>query len=244
MNLILDIGNTAAKLSIVDGGSIAWSSAMPFLTREYLGAIASKYAPDAAIVSSTKGDAADVGRMLEGAVGRVVVMTPETPVPIGVNYDSRSTLGTDRIALAVGAVTKYGLNDALIVDIGTAITFDILSSGTFVGGNISLGLEMRAKALHDYTFALPKVDLNGARCSEKIEFGTSTEKALTEGILQGVAMEIEGYISALRKSNGNLQVVICGGGAKCFENRIKNAIFANCELSVFGLNAILEYNER
>lgn len=78
--------------------------------------------------------------MLEGRVGFLLRMSPLTPVPIGIDYDTPHTLGTDRIAAAVGAVEVYGAGDMLIVDMGTAITFDFVEGGVFRGGNISLGV--------------------------------------------------------------------------------------------------------
>ena len=131
------------------------------------------------------------------------------------------------------------LRDALVVDFGTAITVDYVSGdGTYRGGAISPGMGMRFQALHRYTARLPL-------CRETAEerlYGTTTTSCIEQGVMNGIAFEIEGYIARFRRENADICIIFTGGAAKNFAKRIKNAIFADCELVFLGLNRILEFN--
>ena len=127
----------------------------------------------------------------------------------------------------------------LIVDFGTAITIDQVSAdGVFRGGNISPGVQMRFRALHDYTAALPLCE----SCEDQTLLGRSTVEAIRQGVMNGIAFEIEGYIARLFPEIDALSIIFTGGDAKFFVKRIKNTIFAHCDLVFLGLNRILEYN--
>ena len=166
-------------------------------------------------------------------------MTQRTAVPIGNAYLTPETLGVDRLAAAVGAVSQVGDN-CLIVDFGSAITIDVVEGGVFRGGNISPGVEMRLRALHDYTKRLPKCEPT----DENLELGRTTVEAIQQGVMTGITYEIEGYISYFYARNVKLSLIFTGGDAKFFVKRIKNAIFAKYDLVICGLNRILEYNAR
>ena len=160
-------------------------------------------------------------------------------VPIRNGYDTPETLGADRLAAAVGAALVAEGRDALVVDFGTAITVDYVSGdGTYRGGAISPGMGMRFQALHRYTARLPL-------CRETAEerlYGTTTTSCIEQGVMNGIAFEIEGYIARFRRENADICIIFTGGAAKNFAKRIKNAIFADCELVFLGLNRILEFN--
>ncbi len=238
-NLIVDMGNTLTKIAVIDSNRnvvAQWRSAQ--VSETALAEIVAGYAPAWAIVASTRGGEEQVSEELRGKVDYVLCMGSLTPVPIGIDYATPQTLGTDRIALAVGAVELYGAEDMLLVDFGTAITIDAVENGVFRGGNISLGVLSRFRALHEYTAHLPL--LGAAEISERL--GNSTRTAIEQGVMRGVLYEIEGYARDFSAKNPRMRIIFSGGDAKCFVNRIKNAIFANCNMMYIGLNAILEYN--
>ena len=192
-----------------------------------------------AIVASTAMPTQEVAALLRGYGLWVLEMTSQTPIPIGNSYLTPQTLGVDRLAAAVGAVSQVG-GDCLIVDFGSAITIDLVEGGVFRGGNISPGVAMRFRALHDYTQRLPLCDAT----DEELALGSSTIQAIEQGVMQGVTNEIEGYISYFYAQNVKLSLIFTGGDAKYFVKRIKNAIFANYDLVICGLNRILEYNAK
>lgn len=238
MNLVVDSGNTSTKVAVMDGETTVREWRFDRFTQGDADAIIAGYSPSKAVVASTGGDGERICAMLDGRVGFLLRMSPLTPVPIGIDYDTPETLGTDRIAAAVGAVEVYGAGDMLIVDMGTAITFDFVEGGVFRGGNISLGVGSRFRALHDYTAHLPHCGITGIDGS----LGRSTSTAIEQGVMRSVLYEIMGYADEFLQKNPQIRIIFCGGDAKCFVNRIKNAIFANYNMMYIGLNRILEYN--
>lgn len=240
MNLAVDIGNTSVKAAVFDAGLDAAVHAVRIHddAANILRGLCLRYGVTRAAVCSTARDDRSIADTLREAVGYVLDFRSGCPVPIGCDYATPETLGADRIAAAVGADALYGGN-MLIVDFGTAVTFDLVSGGVFRGGNISLGVQTRFRALHDYTARLPLATADAASARS---MGVSTVEAIANGVLDGMTYEVEGYIASLSEKYDDLSVIFTGGDAKLFEKRIKNAIFANRDLVLFGLNRILEYN--
>ena len=237
-NLIVDEGNTLCKIAVVEKSDVLCEVAVSEFNMAQASEYVEQYGIKQAIVSSTRGGAEHICEQLRSKIERVLHFTPQTEVPIKIDYTSRQTLGADRIAAAVGVVCEMGINDALIVDMGSAITYDIVEDGAFKGGNISLGVAMRFRALHEFTASLPLCEAT----EPTAEFGTSTKEAIEHGVMQGILYEIEGYVAQVLAKNEKKSIIFCGGDAESFVNRIKNAIFAPRKLMFTGLNQILEYN--
>ncbi|MCC8035757.1 MAG: type III pantothenate kinase, partial [Rikenellaceae bacterium] len=192
-----------------------------------------------AILVSSRGDVPEIEEFIKNRVDRYIRFGPEVPVPLKNLYRTPLTLGCDRMAAAVGASAVYPASNILIADLGTAITFDVVTAaGEFLGGNISPGAAMRLRALHRYTGRLPLVGQAGAT----EEIASSTDTALRSGVVNGIVYEIEGYISRLAGRYDPLKIIFTGGDSDFFAKRVKNAIFATYDLVVYGLNRILEYN--
>ncbi len=248
-NLIIDEGNSFAKIAVmsIDDGCVVQEWVCPLLDNELLAEIiAQRGCPKAAIVSSVRGNAEAYAELLQRTgIERVVQLNKELPLPIKLDY-ARQQIGSDRIAAAVGAIARFGRKqEMLIIDIGSAITIDHIVDGVFVGGNISLGVEMRFKALHHFTNALPDLATESTAEFADVPFptlGKTTADAMKLGVLQGVFYEVKGYIDHYFEKNNDLRIIFIGGGAEYFVNRIKNAIFAGRNLMFLGLNEILEYN--
>lgn len=240
MNLIVDIGNTLVKLAVFDGECIVAERSAERLLPSILDEVLAAWpAIDQAIVASTRGDGTEVASLIRARVGRCLEFTPEVRVPIANAYRTPTTLGRDRLAAAVGAATRYPGRNVLIVDFGTAVTFDLVSAdATFRGGCISPGMTTRFKALHDYTAALP---LCAPAPGDEL-LGLTTAEAIERGVMNSLRFEIEGYIACMMPEFADLLVIFTGGDAKYFVKRIKNTIFANWNLVFCGLNRILEHN--
>ena len=237
-NLIVDEGNTLCKIAVLDKSEVLCEASAPEFDMAQVAELIEHYAIDKAVVASTRGGAEQICEKLRSKIVRVLHFNSMTEVPIEVEYASRQTLGADRIAVAVGVVCEMGIENALIVDMGSAITYDVIENGAFKGGNISLGVAMRFRALHEFTASLPlckAVEPNGA-------FGSTTQEAIEQGVMQGILHEIEGYVERVSAKNEKKSIIFCGGDAESFVNRIKNAIFAPRKLMFTGLNRILEYN--
>ena len=242
MYLIVDIGNTRAKVIVVDGGSIVYDMAVEQLSRASVADVVDKYQDIShAIVSTTRGNGEEVKALLQELVESVLLFAPATtPVPIANAYHTPQTLGADRLAAAVGAWAMFPDSDIMVVDFGTAITIDYVVGGTYLGGNISPGVTTRFRALADYTACLPLCEPT----DELLEYGRTTREAIEQGVMRGVEHEIRGYVEAFSKENGKKRIIFTGGDAKYFVKRIKNTIFADCEPIIMGLTAILEYNAK
>ena len=240
MNLVVDIGNSFIKAAVVDAEQVVAIQRFATLEEMAEATLLEEYESiERAIVASTAADTRHVAELLRGRGIPTLEMTQSTPVPIENGYLTPETLGVDRLAAAVGAMSQVG-GDCVIVDFGSAITIDLVENGVFRGGNISPGVAMRFRALHDYTLRLPKC----LPTDEILEVGTSTLKAIEQGVMQGITNEIEGYITHFYEKNVKLSLIFTGGDAKYFVKRIKNAIFAKYDLVICGLNRILEYNAR
>ena len=239
MNLVVDFGNTLVKLAVFDKGELVAQRCMERLHPSVLEELLSEWPVRRAVVASTRGEVDDVAAMLRRRVDYLLEFTSQTSVPIGNAYLTPETLGRDRLAAAVGATVLYPGENVLIVDFGTAVTIDLVTAdNTFRGGCISPGVTMRFRALHDYTAALP---LCGPAEDERLQ-GLATEDAVRLGVMNSLTFEIEGYIARMREKIDDLCVIFTGGDAKYFAKRIKNTIFANCNLVFCGLDRILEYN--
>ncbi len=246
-NLIVDIGNTRVKFAIMEGDEITTRATFGSVDDSAMAWVEGQDRLSRAIVSSTRGDASAVADMLRGVVDDVLLFDSTTPVPLKVSYATPATLGRDRLAAAVGAWGLYGksVDSLLIIDLGSAITIDLVTrDGGFEGGVISPGVAMRFRALHEFTASLPLCEPT----DEVLDVARSTIEAIQQGVMEGVAMEIDGHIERLNSRsmlrNEKKMVIFAGGDAKKFVNRIKNTIFAERELVSLGLNRILEYNAK
>ena len=239
MNLVVDIGNTLLKLAVFDGGRLVAQQCVGELREETFAGLLGGARAARAVVASTRGEAPAIVEAVRRHTDYLLEFTPATPVPIGNAYLTPATLGRARLAAAVGAATLYPRRNALIVDFGTAVTLDFVSAdGVFRGGCISPGMAMRFRALHEYTAALPLCD---ATDSAEL-LGRTTDEAVRLGVMNSLAFEIEGYIARMQGEIEDLCVIFTGGDTNFFAKRIKNTIFANCNLVFWGLNRILEYN--
>jgi type III pantothenate kinase len=127
----------------------------------------------------------------------------------------------------------------MIADMGTAITIDFVSAdGKFKGGNISPGMQMRFRALHEFTARLPLVEADPSFP----EFGYDTRTALIAGVQQGIIYEINSYIDEFSRAYPACEFILTGGDSAFFVSKLKRSIFAIPELVLKGLNYILEYN--
>lgn len=240
MNLIIDIGNSRAKVVVMDGDTLVREYVAEVFTTALFEEIMEAYPTiSRAIIASTRGDEDTAKEVVAERIGRVVVFKPATtPIPLENHYHTPETLGADRLAAAVGAQAMHPNCDIMIVDFGTAITIDFVEGGAFKGGNISPGVTTRFRALADYTARLPRCYAT----DDVLEYGRTTKEAIEQGVMRGVEYEILGYTEAFMQKNGEKCIIFTGGDAKYFVKRIKNTIFADCEPVIFGLNRILNYN--
>lgn len=243
MNLAIDIGNTLAKLAVIDDGQVVDFQKTEKIDSAFVEKILEENPEiEAAIIVSTGEYETAWEQMLEKRMKRFIRFGAETPIPIENGYATPQTLGLDRLAAAVAANVLYPNSNVLIVDFGTAITVDFVSAeGRFLGGNISPGAATRFRALHHFTKRLPLCELD----EDSVRLlGNSTQTAIESGVVNGIVYEIEGYIRDLQQRYNNLRIIFTGGESDFFAKRLKNTIFATYDLVAYGLNRILEYNAK
>lgn len=239
MNLIIDIGNTVAKIAVFDGREMLEqaydsNSSLPRLKDFY-----ECYQPEYAAVITVIDFSDEVRRALDSLPIPILYVDYQTPLPIHNLYETPQTLGYDRIAAVVGAYTQFPNRDILVIDSGTCITYEFIDArAQYMGGNISLGASMRFKALHTFTAHLPLVCSDG----REVEFGVDTDTAIREGVLRGIEYEMTGYIGKMKDKYPQLLVFLTGGKHFPFESKLKNSIFVDKFLVLRGLNDILNYN--
>lgn len=239
MKLIIDIGNTVAKLVAFDGDEPIEEIRTSNDSLSALGAFAAKYAFTHGIVGTVKELTAEAEEQLHNLHIPILRFSPQTPVPITNRYRSPKTLGADRLAAAVGARSLKPGKDLLIIDAGTCITYEVIDAkGNYWGGNIAPGMQMRLRALNEFTAKLPLVSAEG----DVPGMGYDTETAIRSGVLRGMKYEIEGYIRSMRSKYPKLLVFLTGGDKINFDATIKSIIFADKFIVPRGLNKILDYN--
>ncbi|MGM9674904.1 MAG: type III pantothenate kinase [Bacteroidaceae bacterium] len=239
MKLIIDIGNTVAKLVAFDGDEPVEEVRTSNESLAALGAFAAKYAFTHGIVGAVREITPQAESRLQALHIPLLRFTPSTPVPICNRYRTPQTLGSDRLAAAVGARSLKPGKDLLIIDAGTCVTYEVIDAqGNYWGGNIAPGMHMRLRALHEFTAKLPLVEAEGAVPG----MGYDTDTAIRSGVLRGMKYEIEGYIRSMRAKYPKLLVFLTGGDKINFDTTIKSIIFADKFIVPRGLNKILDYN--
>lgn len=237
--LTIDCGNTATKVAVWDGDDIFVCEAIVShdLCKELhdLAKIHGRF--EASIYSAVSEVPYDLRDTLAEVSEKVIRLTCDTPLPIAINYATPHTLGCDRIAGAVGAMSVVPDGWRLIVDMGTAITYDLLTpENVFMGGNITAGLKMRLRALHDQTAMLPETSIDGP-CPE---FGYDTDTALRAGAIRGIVAELKYFASNVPEPS---RVIVTGGRTKVLAPYIDPRYIIYPHLVNKGLNSIITYNE-
>ena len=194
-----------------------------------------------AILSSVKPVNAEILKYLSENFDLFIELDHQTELPIENLYETPETLGKDRLAAAVGANELFPDQNLLIIDAGTAITYDLVSEkNQFVGGNISPGLQMRFKALNHFTGKLPLVSYS----DEFQSIGKNTTDAIRAGVQNGILYEIAQTIELFNKNYQNLQIVMTGGDSIFFDKKLNYSIFVHFNITLIGLNRILEHNAK
>lgn len=223
-NLVIDIGNTNNKLAVFNHKELIHFERLKELDEQSLTNLIEKYQVQNTTISSVSIATDGLVSFLKTIVNYIPF---STNIKSGIknNYQTLDTLGLDRWAKVIAAHGFYPNNNCLLIDMGTCITYDVLTTNSeYFGGSISLGIKMRFEALNHYTGRLPLVQWS--KTDEIIPAGTNTANAIKNGVLQGVVNEIEGFIALENKKNKDLKVIITGGDADFLNKQLKNSIFA------------------
>ncbi len=249
MNLCIDQGNSRTKVALMtDDGKMM----NHFIYKQFSSADVERlfdlYDISDSIISSVVNIEAAVVNTLHRRSQHFVLFDHNTPVPIVNRYDTPQTLGQDRLAAAVGAKSLCPEENLLIIDAGSAITYDFVSDkGEYMGGNIAPGLKMRFTMLQRMTKKLPLVEVEE---NELIPlFGKNTRDAIAAGVIRGIAYEVKGYMRTLSEKVPHFQTFLTGGNAPYILNNVRTSrtekrdIRVEKNLVLIGLNTILIFNK-
>jgi type III pantothenate kinase len=244
MILLFDIGNTHTHIGLADDRRILKQTDIPTLT--WFGGGAS------ALVKKLAGNIKITGAALCSVVPRATPLARKTVRAlwkintfelnagtirgVGIDYPKPNSIGPDRLANAVAARHRFGA-PVVVVDFGTAVTFDVVdANGNYVGGIIAPGLAVMTDYLHEKTALLPKIKIR----EFKSTIGRSTEEAMLVGAVHGYRGLVRELIAELKRELDakNLPVVATGGYAKLIAAKLPEISAVAPDLTLEGLRLV------
>jgi len=241
VNLIIDIGNTFAKVALFDQETMMGCERVDASKLvAYLNKLVSYGMCERCIVSTVAGMPDGLSGWMDFKGIKLLILDGTTPLPFDSKRYNTTTVGPDRLAAVSGAMLLYPGQNVLAIDAGSCITYELLSAeGEYLGGNIAPGMQMRLRAMNEHTARLPLVSPNG----ELPIMGHDTHTAMRAGVINGLCYEIEGYIQRLSAQHPELKVVLTGGDATLLHKQITLKTDLQPSLVLHGLNNIIRYNE-
>ncbi len=244
MILLFDIGNTHTHLGLADDKHILKQTDISTLAWFGGGAaarvknFAGKNKITGAVLCSVVPCATPfVKKFVRGAWKlEALELNSETVRGVGVDYPKPQTIGADRLANAVAARRHFGA-PVVVVDFGTAVTFDVVDrNGNYVGGIIAPGLAAMTNYLHEKTALLPKIEIREVRSA----IGKSTEHAMLVGAVHGYRGLVRELIAELKRELrvNQLPVVATGGYAKLIAAKLPEISAVAPDLTLEGLRLV------
>ena len=236
--LCLDFGNTTLKAAIFEGDQLTHEQYLDNDQEATIWQLLDTYKPGRSILSSVIDHQPQVEEILNQntAFHRLTFQTKlNFTTPVG----KPSTIGADRLALAAAAVHFHPKKNNLIIGLGSCITYNFINQyHAFLGGSISPGMDMRFRAMHEFTAKLPQVtaDWNFPLV------GYDTKTNMQSGVIYGMITEIEGIILKYKEKYSNFNVLLTGGNSAYFASQLKKEIFADHNFLFKGLYALSELN--
>ena len=251
MILAIDIGNTHTVFGIYDKNKLLgdWRvTSFVSRTEDELGALVRTFCESAGIqlkkitavgISSVVPNLTDIAISMSKKYFKLepIVVSASLPLGLKILYEDPNAVGADRLCNAVAAHAKFK-GPLVIVDFGTATTFDVVSEkGDYLGGIIAAGIETSAGELHRRAAKLPKIDLH---FPPKI-IGTNTVNSMQAGILYGALDAMESMIRRISKELDDYPTVIATGGYSALMTK-QSKLINKCEqtLVLDGIRIIVE----
>lgn len=253
MLLAVDVGNTETVMGVFRDDELTWHwrlSTVPDRTADELALLFGGLLEHqdlsfdrhvtAVVVSSVVPSATQALReMVRRYFGfRPVVVGPGVKTGVPVLTDNPKEVGADRVVNAAAAIERLGA-PAIVVDFGTATTFDAISEkGEYVGGVIAPGIQISAQALYEHTAQLRRVELEAPASV----IGTSTVESLQSGLIHGYAALVDGLVDRIAKELGSPAVVATGGLAPIVIEHCDRIDHHEPWLTLEGLRLVFERN--
>ena len=234
MKLLIDIGNTSAKLAVMDDGILhyerrheSWSDTFSRLM--------SQYPISDVCLSTVAGEDAELNEALAQLDVPVRWLSAAVPCPVKLIANVPLGLGADRWAADIGAIVQDPDHTLLVIDAGTCLTYDVIArEGAYLGGAISPGVQLRLNAMHEHTALLPQIEAE----QEAVLLGYDTRTHMLSAAVNGTRFEIEGYIRQLLGMYPDLHVFITGGNTFQFSEDITCPITHDPYLVFKGLGSL------
>jgi len=236
--LCFDFGNTRLKCAVFEDKEFKEVVVLEAATADAVTKVLDTYHPQKTILSSViNHDPAIETVLAEHSLFHK--LDYESKLPITTPVGKPETIGADRLALVAAVVKQYPKQHNLVIGLGSCLTFNFVNKfGEFLGGSISPGLEMRLKAMNQFTAKLPMVEPNW----NFPLIGYDTRTNILSGVILGMSKEIDGIVDAYALRYSNFNAVLTGGDMGFFVPHLKNKIFADPYLIYKGLYAISEIN--
>ncbi|HXE43443.1 MAG TPA: type III pantothenate kinase [Candidatus Baltobacteraceae bacterium] len=244
MILLFDIGNTNTHIGIADGRRVVKQTDIP--TREWSGRKATtsfnkfvgRKKISGAILCSVVPAMTPLVRKIVRKIWKLdaLELKAKTVRGIGIDYPKPNSIGADRLANSVAAKFHFGA-PVVVVDFGTAVTFDVVNTkGNYVGGIIAPGLAAMTDYLHEKTALLPKIKI----VEPKTIVGKSTEQAMLIGAVHGYRGLVRELIRELKRELRvkHLPVVATGGYAKLIASKLPEISAVKPDLTLEGLRLV------
>jgi len=254
MLLAIDVGNTSINLGVFDGDELTFSwrltTGVDRSPDEYGSLLYTLLQRQGVPVSKITGVALccvvpplvsvfeELCRKYLGI--SLLVVEPGVKTGVRISLDNPREVGPDRVVNAVAAHHIYG-EPVIVIDFGTATTFDVVSkAGDYLGGAIAPGINIASEALFARTAMLPRIELT----RPKQVIGKSTTSAMQSGIVFGYIALVEGMVKRIKRELGaEAKVVATGGYAYPLADEIPAIEIINPDLSLIGLHLIYEMNK-
>ena len=245
MILLFDIGNTHTHLGLADARRVRRQANIPTAAWQggQAGRLVRKFVRqdrvEGAALCSVVPAATPMLRQFAGRKFPLLELTPETVWGIGIDYPKPQAIGPDRLANAVAARHHFGA-PVVVVDFGTAVTFDVVDrAGNYVGGIIAPGLAAMTEYLHEKTALLPRIRIREVQAV----IGKNTREAMLIGAVHGYRGLIKELIKELKRDLAcrRLQVVATGGYARLMAARVPDITAVDAFLTLEGLRLAWEH---
>jgi len=238
VTLCFDFGNTRLKCAVFEGDELRHVDVLPDASADTISKLLKQTKATHSLLSSVINHDYQVEINLKLATN-FHLLNHQSKLPITTPVGKPETIGADRLALVSAATLLFPQQHNLVIGLGSCITYNFVNCfHEFIGGSISPGMEMRFKAMHQFTAKLPLVEADGN--FPLIGYDTSTN--MLSGVIVGVAAEIDGIVQRYAEKYSNFNVLLTGGDMPFFVPHIKSKIFADPYLMYKGLYAISKNN--
>ena len=236
--LCFDFGNTRLKVAVFKDNKMQEAIVLKDDSEATLHKLLTIHKPEHSILSSVIKHNTLTENIL-ASQSTFHKLSASTKINFTTPVGKPETIGADRLALVAAAVHFYPKKNNLIIGLGSCITYNFVNQyHQFLGGGISPGMDMRFKAMHDFTALLP---LEKETWNIPL-IGYDTRTNLQSGVLNGMAAEIDGIIHKYEQKYSNFNVVLTGGNSSYFAGQLKTRIFADHNFLFKGLYALSQLN--